>query len=116
MGFDPVLVDLDGESSNEPQGTLLVGKDANDMGAALDLLIEPLKHIGAFEMFVVLSRQSVEGQGFLNVLFDPRTEARILFLPAQQPGREISACFLGVAAIIEPAQFKRQSSAILRGR
>jgi hypothetical protein len=48
VGFDPVLVDLDGEGAYEPQGTLLVGKDADDMGAALDLLIEPLKHIGAF--------------------------------------------------------------------
>ena len=56
VGFDPVLVDLDGEGADEPQRTLLVGKDADDMGAPLDLLIEPLKHIGAFEMFVMLSR------------------------------------------------------------
>ena len=26
MGFDPVLVDLDGESPNEPQRALLMGK------------------------------------------------------------------------------------------
>ena len=41
VSFDPVLVDLDGESAYEPQGTLLVGKDADDMGVALDFLIEP---------------------------------------------------------------------------
>ena len=35
------------------------------MGATFDLLIEPLKHIGAFEMLVVSSRQPVEGQSFL---------------------------------------------------
>jgi len=28
VGFDPVLVNLDGESSNKAQGTLLVGKNA----------------------------------------------------------------------------------------
>jgi hypothetical protein len=55
VGLDPVLVDLDGESPNEPQRALLVGKNANDMGAALDLLIEPLKHIGALEVLVVFS-------------------------------------------------------------
>ena len=43
MGFDPALVDLHGEGTDEPQRTLFVGKDADDMGAALDLLIEPLK-------------------------------------------------------------------------
>src|SRR4029077_9683285 len=102
VGFDPVLMDLDSESSNEPQRALLVGKDANDMGAALDLLIESLQHIGAFEMLVVSSRQSVEGQSFLDVLLDPRTEGRILFLPAQQPSRQVSARFLGVASIVEP--------------
>ena len=55
VGFDPVLVDLDGESPNEPQRALLVGEDANDMSAAFDLLIEPLEHVGAFKMFVVFS-------------------------------------------------------------
>ena len=36
VGFDPVLVDLDRESPDEPQRALLVGKDADDMGAALE--------------------------------------------------------------------------------
>ena len=39
VGFDPILVDFDGKGAYEPQGTLLVGKDADDMGAALDLLV-----------------------------------------------------------------------------
>ena len=86
MGFDPVLVELDGESANESQSTLLVGEDANDMGAALNLLIESLKHVGAFEMLVMFSRQPIESESFFNVLFYPRAETRILLLPAQQPG------------------------------
>ena len=56
VGFDPVLMDFDGEGSNESQSTFVVGENPNDMGAAFDLLIEPLKPIGAFKMFVVLSR------------------------------------------------------------
>jgi hypothetical protein len=75
------------------------------MGAAFNLLIEPFQHIGALEMFVVFSRQAVEGQSFFNVLLNPHAELGILLLPAQQPGGEISASLLGVAAIVEPAQF-----------
>ena len=85
VSFDPVLVDFNGERSNESQSALLIGEDANDMSAAFDLLIETLKHIGAFEMLVVFSRQPIKGQSFLDVFFHPRTEPRIFFLPAQQP-------------------------------
>ena len=40
VGFDPILVDFDRQRPNEPQAALLIRKDADDMGAALDLLIE----------------------------------------------------------------------------
>ena len=36
VGFDPVLMDLDGKSANEPQSALLIGKDADDIGTAFD--------------------------------------------------------------------------------
>jgi hypothetical protein len=105
VGLDPVLVDLDGESANEPQRALLVGEDANDMGAALDLLIDPLEHVCAFEMLVMLSGQPVKSEGFLDVFFHPRAKFGVFFLPAQQPGGQISAGFLGVTPIVEPSQF-----------
>jgi hypothetical protein len=96
VGFDPVLVDLDGESANESQGTLLVGKCGRDRAT----LIERLKDVHASEMFVTLSWQAIEGQNFMNVLFHPRA------------GRGYFCCqwrglggFLGVAPIVEPAQF-----------
>jgi hypothetical protein len=44
---------------------VLIGKDADDMGAALEPLVDPLKPDRAFEMFAVLSRQTVKGKGFL---------------------------------------------------
>jgi len=57
-------------------------------------LASTLKHIGAFEMFVVLSGQPVKGQSFLNVFFLPRAELLISFLPSQKLGRQVSAGFL----------------------
>ena len=105
VDLDPILVDFDGEGANKSERAFLIGEDANDMGAAFNLLIEPFQHIGALEMLVVFSRQAVEGQSFFNVLFNPHAELGILLLPAQQPGGEISASLLGVAAIVEPAQF-----------
>ena len=105
VGFNPVLVDFDRERPNESQSALLVGEDSDDMGSAFDLLIKPLKHIGAFEMFVVFSGQPVKSKGFLDVLFHPRAELLILFLPAQEPGGQISAGFGGVAPVIKPPQF-----------
>ena len=34
---------------------LLIREDSDDMGVALKLLIDPLEHIGALKMFVMLS-------------------------------------------------------------
>ena len=75
------------------------------MGSAFELLIEPLEHIGALKMFVMLSGQPVKGQSFLDVLFHPCAELWIFLLPAKQPGRQVSAGFLGVAPIVKPSQF-----------
>ena len=65
LGFDPVLVNFDRQRPDQPQGALLIGKDADNMGAALEPLVDPLKPVRAFEMFAVLSRQTVKGKGFL---------------------------------------------------
>ncbi len=116
VGFDPVFVDFDRQRPNEPQSAFLVRKDSDDMGSTLELLIKPLEHIGAFEMFMMLSRQSVKGKSLLDVLFDPCAESRVFFLPAKQLGRRVSAGCLGVASIVSHRNSTRQSSAILRGR
>src|SRR5215510_12738148 len=34
VGFDPILVDFDRQRTNEPQATLLIRKDSDNMGAA----------------------------------------------------------------------------------
>jgi hypothetical protein len=63
----------------------------------LSSLIDPLKHVRAFEMFVVLSQQTVKGKGFLDVFLHPSAELGIFLLPSKEPSRQVSAGFLGVA-------------------
>ena len=61
MLLGPVLVGLDGERAHQPEAALAIGKDAHDMGAAFDLLVEALQHVGRFQMLMVLARQAVKG-------------------------------------------------------
>jgi hypothetical protein len=56
MILDPILVDFDRERPDQTQSAFLVGEDADDMGAALELLVDAFEHIGALEMLVVLAR------------------------------------------------------------
>ena len=74
MLLEPVLVGLDGERPHEPQATLAIGEDAHDVGAAPDLLVQSLQHIGRFEVLMVLPRQPVKGQRLVDVLFDPASQ------------------------------------------
>src|SRR5882762_564845 len=60
MLLEPVLVGLYGERPHEPQAPLAIGEDARDVGAAPDLLVQSLQHIGRFEVLMVLPRQPVK--------------------------------------------------------
>jgi hypothetical protein len=71
MGLQPTFMDLDRERPDKPQATLRVRKDPNDMGPALEFLIEPFEHIGAFEVFMMFLGQSVKSEGFLDISFYP---------------------------------------------
>jgi hypothetical protein len=74
MLLQPVLVSLDRECPHQPQAAVAIGEDAHDMGAASDLLVQPLQHVGRLEMLVVLPRQLIERQCLVDVLFDPAGE------------------------------------------
>ncbi len=50
MLLEPVLVGLDRQCPHQPQAALAVGEDAHNLGAAPDLLVEALQHIGRFEV------------------------------------------------------------------
>jgi hypothetical protein len=41
-GFEPALVRLDGEGTDEAQATCGIGEDPHYQGAALELLVQPL--------------------------------------------------------------------------
>lgn len=116
VSLNPVLVDFDRQRPNESQGALLVWKDADDLGSAFEFLIEPLEHVRALEMLVVLSGQPIKGQRFLHVFFHPRAEPRIFLLPANQPNRQGSTGFLSIASIVEPAQFDQTVVGNLAGQ
>jgi hypothetical protein len=79
--LDPVLVDLHGQGPDQPQATGLVGEDADDVRASLELLVDPLEHVGALELFVVLARQTVKRPGLLDAVLHPLAQLGILRLP-----------------------------------
>lgn len=85
------------------------------MGAALKFLAEPFEQVGGFEALLMGQRQSVEGEGALNVGFDLRAELGVLVLPAGEPGRPVGARPSGIAPVLEPAQFL-QAGAVGRTR
>jgi len=78
MLFEPVLVGLDRKRPHQPQTALGIGEDAHDMGAALDLLVQPLQHVGALEMLMMLAGQPIEGQRLVDIFFDPAGELGVL--------------------------------------
>ena len=67
----------------------LIGKDWDDMGSTRELLLEPFEHVGTLQVLMMLSRQPVKGKGLLDIVFYPRAELGVFFLPAQQPDYQI---------------------------
>jgi hypothetical protein len=47
----PFIVRLDQDGAGQPEQGFGVGEDAGDVGAALDLLVEPLQRIGRPDFF-----------------------------------------------------------------
>ena len=74
MLSEPVLADFDRGRPRQPEAALGIGEDPHHMGAALDLLVQALQHIGRFEMLMVLPRQPAKGQRLVDILFDPAGE------------------------------------------
>jgi hypothetical protein len=53
---------------------------------------------------MVLARQPVEGQGLVDIVFDPAGELGIFRRPLGEPGGQIAPRLDEVAPIIQPAQ------------
>jgi len=78
MLLEPILVGLDRKRPHQPQATFAIGEDPHHMGAALDLLVQPLQHICRFEMLMVLARQAIEGQRLVDIVLDPAGQPGVL--------------------------------------
>jgi hypothetical protein len=91
--IDPLLVDLDRGRPHEPQATVFNGEDAHQQGAPVDLLVEAFEQVGRPEVVVVGARQTVKGERFLEVGFDPVAELAVHTLPAGQPLGQVPAGF-----------------------
>ncbi len=53
---------FDGQHGHEAQQALVVGEDADDVGAAADLAVEALQRVGGPQLGPVLGGQRVEGE------------------------------------------------------
>ena len=100
MLLEPVFVGFDGQRAHQPQAALGIGEDAHDVSSAFDLLVETLQHVGRFEMLVMLTRQPVEGQRLIDVVFDPTGELGIFARPLGEPGGQIATRFGEIAPVI----------------
>ncbi len=97
-------MDLGTQRADQAETAGRVGKDPDDPGAPLDLLVEPLEHVRALEMLVVLARQAIEVQRLPDVRFDPVGELRIALLPPREPRLEVLLGFLEIPPVVEPPQ------------
>jgi hypothetical protein len=56
------VVLLDAEHPGEPDQRVVVGEDADDVGAPADLAVEALERVGRAQLAPVRRRKRVEGQ------------------------------------------------------
>lgn len=70
-------MDLGAQRADQTHAGFGVREDPDDAGSALDLLVEPLKQVGALEVLVVLPRQPVKRQRLADVLLGPVGQTRI---------------------------------------
>ena len=76
----PFIVLLEQDRADQAGDGILIGEDANDVGAPLDLAVEPLQRIGGVDLRPVIPRFR-EGR-LLGKLINARTSASALSISA----------------------------------
>jgi hypothetical protein len=77
----PLIVLLEQYRADQPDDRGLIGEDANDVGAALDFLVEPFERIGAMQFAAVLLGKIEVGQHLgLAVIDEGGAEKRMMNL------------------------------------
>src|SRR3712207_8200428 len=71
------IVGLDQHRAGQPEQGGGVGKDADDVGAALDLLVQPFQRIGRPDLLPVPDRKGGEGQQVLGRVAQDRKSTRL---------------------------------------
>jgi hypothetical protein len=66
------VVLLDAEHPDQADQRAVVGEDADDVGAAADLLVEALERVGRAQLRPVRRRERVEGEDVLLGVFEQR--------------------------------------------
>ena len=80
---EPLVVLLGQQRAGEPDHGLVVGEDPDDVGAAADLLVDPLQRVGGPQLGPVLRGQQVERDQVL--LGVPRAARRPSAPPSLEP-------------------------------
>lgn len=62
MGHGPFVVLFEQDGADQPHDRCLVGVNADDVGAALDLLVEPLERVGGVQLAAQLLGAIHEGE------------------------------------------------------
>ena len=68
------VVVFDAEHAGEPDQAVVVGEDADDVGAATDLAVEALERIRAAQLAPVIGRERVEGEDVVLGVFEHRRD------------------------------------------
>lgn len=77
----PFFGDLDDDAGDQPKQGGFVGEESDDPGAALDLRVERLAHVGGAQALATRFREAENGESFRDVLLGPGGEfGRALFV------------------------------------
>ena len=106
------VVLLDREHRGEADQGGVVGEDADHVGAAADLAVQPLQRVGGPQFLPVVGREGIEGE---DVLLGTLQRLAYLRQPAVERGdglREPVAA-LGQALLVEDRPDQRRQGAVL---
>ena len=90
---EPFVVLFDHDAGGEPDQRAIVGEDADDVGAAADLAVDPFERVGRAQLRPVVGGEGVEGEQVLLGFFEQRGDFRQwLAQPLERVADEFPCC------------------------
>ena len=96
LADEPFVVLLDDEAGGETDQRAVVGEDADDVGAAADLAVDPLERVRRAELGPVVGREGVEGEQVLLGLGEQVGDRGQRLAQPLERGAEQLACLLAI--------------------